>query len=382
MMDAIHEAQIEDQSPESKARVAAAGAVGEALASDMDMTPAAFRTALDSLDAYTGLRDVPRPEDGVLQKLSDGRIDEVRAQLEAVRPLEPCAAWSTDAPPPRQWLVDNRIPFGRFGLLSGSGGAGKSRLALGLAVAVAGQGEGAIPQWLTWDVADLGPVIWCSWEDEPDEVARRLGAPGRAVVDGRLHYVDASERGPVWAPKGNGHILNAAQLTPFGARVRRLCEKQKAKLLVLDPLAAAYGNDENARPLVRAFVSSWDGWARRTRCTVMVISHPSRATAGRKGDDDGTSGSTDWANASRFVISMRSTDPNRDGRHKDGLKVLEWTQANYGKRPAGVFVKWTACGWQHDGPYQPNTKPKETERKRGKAAHGGHQEGVGYDRTA
>ena len=66
------------------------------------------------------------------------------------------------------------------------------------------------------------------------------------------------------APPQGRHISTMAELTVTGERVRRLCEQEDARLLVLDPLAAAYAADENARGLVRAFVSHWDAWGRPT----------------------------------------------------------------------------------------------------------------------
>ena len=100
------------------------------------------------------------------------------------------------------------------------------------------------------------PVVVASWEDEAAEVHRRLIAqpvPVPELAD-RLHYVDAAEWGPLWAPVGTAHVQTVAELTAAGRRLRRLCERVGARLLVVDPLAAAYGSDENVRAW---FGSTW-----------------------------------------------------------------------------------------------------------------------------
>ena len=59
---------------------------------------------------------------------------------------------------------------------------------------------------------------------------------------------------------GTAHVQTVAELTAAGRRLRRLCERVGARLLVVDPLAAAYGSDENTRGLVRQYMASWDAW--------------------------------------------------------------------------------------------------------------------------
>ena len=62
-------------------------------------------------------------------------------------------------------------------------------------------------------------------------------------------------------------------------------------------LAAAYACNENDRGLVRAFMASWDAWARDTGCTVLLIAHPPKT-------DAAYSGSTDWHAAARAVWTL------------------------------------------------------------------------------
>ena len=194
----------------------------------------------------------------------DGWAAAVKEALEATgeAALKPLAVWVnterdrkggpvmartewTAEPGPRQWLVDGWLPAGRVALLSGQGGAGKSRLALQLALALVERRKNWLPDGP--DLVDSGPAVIATWEDEPDEVARRL----RGMVEtqdrlealkDRLHVLDFAGKGAFWQPVegGSRHTSTMGDLTPAGAWTRTYCETHKARLLVVDPLAAAY----------------------------------------------------------------------------------------------------------------------------------------------
>ena len=114
-----------------------------------------------------------------------------------------------------------------------------------------------------------------TWEDDLDEFDRRLAALGdaRRQQSGRIKFVDMADHGPLWAPLRSGHVSSIASLTTAGEKLRHYAESVEARLLVIDPLAAAYAGDENVRGLVRAFLSSWDAWGRRNDCAVLFVGH-------------------------------------------------------------------------------------------------------------
>ena len=227
---------------------------------------------------------------------------------------------------PRQWLVEGWLPAGRVALLSGQGGAGKSRLALQLALALVERRKNWLPDGP--DLVDSGPAVIATWEDEPDEVARRL----RGMVEtqdrlealkDRLHVLDFAGKGAFWQPVegGSRHTSTMGDLTPAGAWTRTYCETHKARLLVVDPLAAAYACSENDRGLVRAFMTSWDGWARATNCAVLIVSHPPKSSADY-------SGSTDWHAAARAVWKLGTEET--DAGNGTGAPRLDCLKTSYG----------------------------------------------------
>ena len=298
-------------------------------------------------------------------KTARERLRAARTALEAVRTMhpvvsaaqhaEPVTDW-TGTPPDREWLLPGWLAVGRVHLLTGSGGRGKSRLALQLAAALAADGA-AWP--LPWQSAGRGtlpsdrhpptlprtgvsglPVVVASWEDEADEVHRRLQAQPVSVAElaHRLHYVDVAEWGPLWAPEqGSRHVQTVAELTAAGRRLRRLCERVGARLLIVDPLAAAYGSDENVRGLVRQFMASWDAWGRAHRCAVLMIAHPPKQGAGDRGTDGWWSGSTDWPAAARSAWAL---EPAGD------LTRLVCHKASYGMAPDSVRLAADGVTWR------------------------------------
>ena len=318
-----------------------------------------------------------------------GELEGLAGVVDAVHALDPGGSLSGPYPPvdddnwtpadgwpAREWLIPGWLPVGRLGMLSGRGGRGKSRLALQLAARLAaGQGGVFIPPATTGDTAavvkmlhplngDLGLVVYASWEDEREEVGRRLAAMADdGLVDvkslrGRLRFIDLRGVGPLWAPAagGSGHVQTRAALTSAGGRVRATCEALKARLLVIDSLAGAYAGDENTRALVRAFCADWDAWASTNRCTVMLIAHPPKAPSGGSvpSVDADYAGSTDWHNAARWRWALEPTPTSRTRTNKTGKDAsvlalaLKLAKSSYGADGARVFLSSSESrlGWR------------------------------------
>jgi len=295
--------------------------------------------------------------------LDPAAIEALSKVVEAAKPLR-VATWGEATPLARQWLVEDWLPAGRVTMLTGEGGAGKSRLALQLASGVAsgGTSDGA---WLQSPPGLLrlgnavpqegAPVVFASWEDEPDEFYRRLHQiSGRAapwVTPERvknLQIVNMMGEGPVWAPSQGSHISSMAALTVTGDRLRRFCERAGARLLIVDPLAAAYASQENTRGLVRAFVSHWDDWAQEQNCTILLLAHPPKSSAYNY------AGSTDWLGAVRALWSLqRSTQPGLDSG--PAVWNLDSVKGNYRGPTETVQLTWDASAdhlrWRVAGSY-------------------------------
>ena len=288
-------------------------------------------------------------------------LDTIQRAVEVAKPLR-LSTWGQNPPKPSRWLVRDWLPAGRVAMLTGEGGAGKSRLVLQLAAGIAS--GGAQRKWIQGPsgVLALGDeipedgatVVFASWEDEPDEFDRRLfQISGNAAPWVKPERVEKLLRanmmgeGPIWAPAQGNHISSMAELTDTGARLRRVCEQTGARLLIMDPLAAAYASQENTRSLVRAFVSNWDDWSQTNNCTTLLLAHPPKSSMYNY------AGSTDWLGAVRALWSLHPSDKAGTGSDGPRLWKLESVKGNYRGSSESVELGWDVPGdqvrWQIAG---------------------------------
>jgi len=342
----------------------ALGSIIEARRAGQEPNPA-------DVDAVRALQPAAGPGDGdaidyaainvaaVMDNLHGGDPDLQAAAWARIAPLlgDDPADWLADGldairqhapnPPPITWLVDGWMPEATLSVLTGAGGAGKSRIALQLAVAVAtGETRFVWPSGTRRPVnchaptvKGSGPVVYAAWETRRLAFANRLAAIcGRHMpwdqadsperLSGQLHYLNMRPAGGLWGAAAGAHTSTAGGWLPGGQALRRYAERANARLLIIDPLAAAFVANENDRALVRAFLSALDQWAEDTGCTVLIISHPPKS-------DSAQSGSTDWRNGVQAVWELAAADTN-DPRQ---LKV---DKLNEGPTPNPVFVDYEA----------------------------------------
>ena len=215
----------------------------------------------------------------------------------------------------REWLIHKWLPLRTITRFTGIGGLGKSYLSLQYAAALAAgidttfalNFDGCPPKE-TYQLAehDAVDVVYASWEDEPSEVYQRiskisLNCPWAANlphsyerITEKLHMMNMKASGPVWGPEHAKHFSTRGALLNAGHALLHGCEEKQAKLVIMDPLAAAFGGNENDRAAVREFCATLSYWCEVNDAAVLIISHPSKSDA--RG-----SGSTDWQAAFRSV---------------------------------------------------------------------------------
>ena len=312
--------------------------------------------SIEDLVAALGRHLAGQPEDietlGAVRRLA-----EVAQSSHDTRPLDPITWAKAATPVPRQWIIRDWLPLGAVTILAGPGGIGKSRWALQLAGGVASGGD--MDRWVggwtddSYGTLTLGnalpregaPVLYATWEDSAEEIFRRLaevsGPPAPWVTPTRLeelHIVDMAGRGPLWGPDVGRHILTAAGMLAVGHQLRDLAERLGAILVILDPLAAVYAGDENARALVRAFMADWDAWARAADLSVLILSHPPKSGAAY-------AGSTDWQAAARAMWQLEQAELNpkrRKGAEAESGWRLAVVKSNYGPKPQQLRLEWDA----------------------------------------
>ena len=259
-------------------------------------------------------------------------------------------------PEPRRWLVPGWIPEGRAGLLCGPGGVGKSTFAVQLCAAIArGCGrcldveKSADSEWCGGlELAGgQGLAILVTWEDEPDEVRRRI--PGHPCDLGdSFRILNLGGFGPLFGHGGDMRM--EPHWTATGRSVRDYAAG--ARLLVIDGAASSFGAPENDRAIVRRYLGDLDAWARESSVTVLQIAHPPKSK-----DGEPYSGCTDWRNASRYLLELNAATIPGDLERKGSRLRVEKT--NYSKLPTPIWLRgrpWKQCGpvpaaeWHAGGP--------------------------------
>lgn len=267
-------------------------------------------------------------------------------------PVELLTIERSEAAKPQPWIIRDWLPANAATILTGSGGTGKTRLALKLAAGIAcgdSRWLGNIEQserankddrlHIVGLPASGWPVCFVSFEDSADVSLTRLRSMFGEHRDlPGLHYQYRDGTESLWAPEAADRNLNSrGKLTAAGQYIRIYCERNRCRLLILDPLAAAWQGNENDRGAVRQFMASWDHWSRRTGCAVLVIAHPPKPPS-RKAETAAYSGSSDWHNACRSMLSLtlkaipRKPDEPKpaNGEPEPSADALTLVKSNYG----------------------------------------------------
>ena len=276
---------------------------------------------------------------------------------------EPLSEW--DDVEPREWLIEQLLPANELTLFTGRGGVGKSRLMLQI-VGKLVCGWGGTPfqhKVLQPDFSnnqEQRRVYIASWEDDRDEHKRRLHqAQGRLgwmeedVFAEQVKFVDMRKdgRGPLWGVPPGENSYARASLLPVGEVLLKQVEAFEPDVLVLDPLSAAFGGNENDRAGVREFTTYLSGWANRHKCAIVILGHPPKS-------DATYSGNTDWEGSPRAMWFLEKDD-QKDDQGRPARYRFDVTKLSYAAKPErprhleldkGVWIEQTTqTGGVSDG---------------------------------
>ena len=358
---------VETFEVEERPEAAALRRIIEAHAAGQPPTPEDVDRLQATHTAETPALDIPSTIDNLL-------ADDHHRREAAWQQIEPLL--DTDYPvkvnqwnfptPEREWLIPNWLPTGRIGMLTGEGEKGKSLLAVQLAVSISTRGghweergDKNLPkEWigpgtrLPFPAVKAGKVIFAGWEDEAGEVRRRLNfieaaerkadatEPLAERLANRFTYIDAARFGPVW---GRPAQHATPTLTRIGKWLRQQCEKDNACLLILDPLINAYGADENANEDAAQFMADWGGWARDTKCAVLILHHPPKNDSTT--NDNAYRGASAWSAEARFHWQLTGQKVEKVDKPND---VLKRRKGNYAHPEAAKEIylkKDKSTGW-------------------------------------
>jgi RecA-family ATPase len=256
--------------------------------------------------------------------------------------------WQTVTPPPRAWVVLDRVPLNNVTLLSGESAVGKTILGLQLCVATV-----LARDWLK-RLPELGPVIAICCEDDDGELHRRLD---HIVRHYEASYADLAELKLI-SLAGKDALLatprrdGLLEPTKLFARVLEAARDIRPKLIMLDNSADLYGGNENDRAQVRQFITMLRGLAMISSGGVLLSSHPSLTGIS---SGSGLSGSTAWNASVRARLYLKRATTAKDEEPDPDLRILEVMKNNYGPAGETITLRW------NDGLFLPVAQPGSLE---------------------
>lgn len=178
-------------------------------------------------------------------------------------------------PDPILWAFQNCIPGGKVTLLAGAGGSSKSMLTLTLAV------QNAIQEPLGPFVpGDAGKALLIVAEEDRADIARRVHAircantfsdmQGRLIKD-RVGVV--SVRGLDWRLLCRDEAGNLQETDRVDYLIDEVNALGDVRFLVLDPLVAFNGANENDNAEMARLMFTFDRIAEKTGAAVVVVHH-------------------------------------------------------------------------------------------------------------
>jgi RecA-family ATPase len=266
---------------------------------------------------------------------------EGKSEPRKLRIIDPIV-WQDQPVPPREWVVQDRIPARTVSLLMGDGAAGKTTLALQLTVARA--------LGLDWigSIPNAGRTLFLSAEDDADELHRRIdairqhyGVAFSNLTDFRL--VDlVGEDAVLGELQRNGTIKATLLFDAISEEVKSF----GPDLVIVDALADAFAGDENNRTQARQFVGLLKGLARKHRAAFLCLAHPSLYGMN---SGSGSSGSTGWSNSVRSRLYFENAKASDGAEPDPDLRQLSLKKTNYGPVGQPVTVRWKAGVYVPEG---------------------------------
>ena len=194
---------------------------------------------------------------------------------------------------PRRWLIEGLWGASAVGLIGGHPKGGKTFLALDIALSVAS----GTPCLGTYPVMEPGRALVYLAEDSLQAVRARTEALARhrrlALGDLDLYVITSSSL--------------RLDLAPYRARLLRMVERIRPRVLVLDPLVRLHSRDENSATEIAELLSHLRALQRRFDVAVVLVHHARKSGAPHGQPGQSLRGSGDlWAWSDSALYLRRS----------------------------------------------------------------------------
>jgi hypothetical protein len=232
--------------------------------------------------------------------------------------------------PPLREIVPGLLERGTVTFLSGVGGSNKSRLGLQLGLSICNDAL------IFGRSVERSHFVYLSYEDHPDEVARRAQAIARRLelpTAGAAEYLDLSGKD---APLATISEIDGISLCPLWNELHaHLKSIDGHKFILIDSTYNAVrfvGSAKINEGAVMAGIGLLQRLCDETDSTILALWHPSQAGQER-GDASGWS--VAWHNAPRARLSITAV------KDAEGTYELKVEKRNHGPKGKPITLHWS-----------------------------------------
>lgn len=243
-------------------------------------------------------------------------------------------------PPPRIWLLEGLLPFGKTGMIVATGGTGKTQLLIQLAMSVA-TGTKFCNQW---EVGKAGKVIMILAEEDDDEIHVRIHNTAKQMLSTESQREKLGKNLLVKSMVSENNLMTSTnkdgdvEITDYPERlVKALKGIDDIVLIIIDPAARFRGGNENASEDSTRFVEALEYLRKNTGATVLVAHHTNKGSASSEEPSQnasrGSSALTDGVRWQMNLASLSKAECTSNGIiEADRLRYLKAavTKNNYG----------------------------------------------------
>jgi hypothetical protein len=264
-------------------------------------------------------------------------IPKIETALRLVLDEFRCDRYLDIAPPPRKFLVRDRIPANIVGAILGAGGSRKTTLLIQLAIAIA--------TGMSWadglgEIEHAGGVLYLVLEDDSDELHRRLWMViAELANDETEQAIKAAVRQNLFirslVGQDNALVTKRGNQAEKTKRVEQIIELatqiENLRLIVVEPVSRIFNADENNASDMSRLVEVLEEIREATGATVLVAHHISKAALRERETSQVSSrGSSALIDGIRWAAQLRTAD-KKEVKHSDHTTWVKFdmVKSNY-----------------------------------------------------